>query len=1569
MKPYICYSCLFLCLSFFTGSISGKSSLGEYTEPIGIAGRADVCVGNTHRYEIFNIDLDDVLTISWAVVGGEIFSGQGTEYVEVLWTEPGESMVVLNAININNEPIYLEFSVQVRYLPEVSISELGTYCTNEPPLMISGNPQEETGYFVIQPYQIGAVQDNGNGTAIIDPSVMTPGEYSVSYLYAKANPEKKGEKIEGLIGEESTYLGFSVSMSSDGNVMAVGSPYGSSNKGKVQIFGWHNGGWTQLGNDLVGESVWDEFGWSVSLSDDGSRVAIGIPDYSGYEYEAGQVKVFDWDGSNWIQKGQTISGKGSRAQFGNTVCLSGDGLTMAVSGLGEIYGENIFSGHTIVYKLNEDAWEEQGDAFIGQNERDQLGASLSLSTNGKTLAIGIPYSDEDGDNAGKVQVFDWDGQSWNEKGLHLLGDRGNLFGYAISVSDSGNILAVGEPGYLLPGALSGRVQVFEWIDSRWEKRGFSMLGKENDRFGSSLSLSGDGSRIVVGSPSYDQSHFAQNVGKVSVYEWTAFGWRQIGSDLFGEEGSDNLGWAVSMASEKASFAVGSPAINNPTYSGNARCYDIIANCFNVATTGLTIIPSDTIDLLGHPTYCIDSKAPISIRLKTNRRGDFGDQGLGGTFGPLEPSFDPEVSFYSVKYTPPPDLTEEIEITYTANTLLQSCGLPASDTIMVIPVHSNNVGISQLEDHCQGEEEFTVMGFPTNDFGRFRISPDVDVGFTDHEDGTATVDPSDLLPGDYSLTYEYDGTYSRKGQNINGLHEYDYLGRAFALSQDGNKLAIGSAFHNVNDGGQVRVFDFIRNLWRFLGFDINGDSSFDQFGASVALSDNGERVAIGAPFSNNFGFTVGKVHVFDLVNGNWSRVGQKITASSSETEAGSSVSISGDGNFVAVGAPKDDSNGENAGQVKIYQLRNGRWEIFRQPINGKQAGEQFGTSIEFSENGNTIVIGAPYYYDAQKEKVGRVSVHRWVNDSWTQIGQDIIGEFSLEQSGWSVACSDNGESIVIGAPAIGDLQSGGKATVYTLQNNQWIQKGSDLTGTNDKDRFGYSVSMSNDGQRIAIGAPLNDQNGQNAGGVTVFDFDNEDWVQHGRIITGEEANDRAGEAVELSGDGFTIAIGAPFHNDFNERRGRVRVFSIGKACDSQVSSSFTIHPAENIVLSGDPNNCAGSANKYQLRVNTPVPGTLSDNGKGGMFSDFNPPYDPQISDYSVTYTLPDNPSSFTDFTFNATESNNNCPLANGSKRIKNLTTLPLDSALTNIGPDQYNICGTEIEIGNPNTLLHVLQQSWSFLQNPSGSGQIDHPNNEMVTLTGAFGGHYILERAISYPEYCPVRDTIQVSFSPDADLPGGMPDGVQDCVDVCLGGDDHVDPDGVGMPYDCDCDPFSKTDEFVQVSFVPVVDSVVAAFQVSSDLVIDPAETPQRIVFQAGNNIQLQPGFHARPGSSFRAFIEYCRDPLQVRDVRLSEAILPPPDLPKKVTGLHFLVQPTVAASEVQFILDNPFRQPISVNIVSQNGQIIRNFLEASILSAGMHTYRLRLDSFQPGMYFVQVRGRDSVVTKQMVVIR
>jgi hypothetical protein len=99
---------------------------------------------------------------------------------------------------------------------------------------------------------------------------------------------------------------------------------------------------------------------------------------------------------------------------------------------------------------------------------------------------------------------------------------------------------------------------------------------------------------------------------VSVYEWTAFGWRQIGSDLFGEEGSDNLGWAVSMASEKASFAVGSPAINNPTYSGNARCYDIIANCFNVATTGLTIIPSDTIDLLGHPTYCIDSKAPISI---------------------------------------------------------------------------------------------------------------------------------------------------------------------------------------------------------------------------------------------------------------------------------------------------------------------------------------------------------------------------------------------------------------------------------------------------------------------------------------------------------------------------------------------------------------------------------------------------------------------------------------------------------------------------------------------------------------------------------------------------------------------------------------------------------------------------------------------------------------------------------------------------------------------------------------------------------------------------------------------
>ena len=76
--------------------------------------------------------------------------------------------------------------------------------------------------------------------------------------------------------------------------------------------------------------------------------------------------------------------------------------------------------------------------------------------------------------------------------------------------------------------------------------------------------------------------------------------------------------------------------------------------------------------------------------------------------------------------------------------------------------------------------------------------------------------------------------------------------------------------------------------------------------------------------------------------------------------------------------------------------------------------------------------------------------------------------------------------------------------------------------------GTSVALSFDGNRVAIGAAVN----ENAGRVRIYDFVESQWMQSGSTFEGQAAGDRFGESVSLSSDGNRLAIGAPFHDGTN-----------------------------------------------------------------------------------------------------------------------------------------------------------------------------------------------------------------------------------------------------------------------------------------------------------------------------------------------------------------------------------------------------------------------------------------------------
>jgi len=147
----------------------------------------------------------------------------------------------------------------------------------------------------------------------------------------------------------------------------------------------------------------------------------------------------------------------------------------------------------------------------------------------------------------------------------------------------------------------------------------------------------------------------------------------------------------------------------------------------------------------------------------------------------------------------------------------------------------------------------------------------------------------------------------------------------------------------------------------------------------------------------------------------------------------------------------------------------------------------------------------------------------------QIGNDINGEAANDQSGWSVSLSNNGSIIAIGARLNDDNGSNsGYVRVYENISGTWTQIGSDIDGERVDDTSGASVSLSSDGSIVVIGAPTNTYSGY-PGYVRVYENVSDTWTQIGADINGEAANDISGSSVSLSSNGSVVAISAVYND--------------------------------------------------------------------------------------------------------------------------------------------------------------------------------------------------------------------------------------------------------------------------------------------------------------------------------------------------------------------------------------------------------------------------------------------------------
>ena len=405
-----------------------------------------------------------------------------------------------------------------------------------------------------------------------------------------------GSDIDG----DSCDIAGRLALSGDGTVLAVGSWGANSYTGLVRIFKWNtsSGDWVQRGSAILGNDPYDYTGYSISLSDDGSVVAIdssgGTP-----SNEAGYVRVYFWDGQDWAQRGNNITGESA----GDACCylsLSADGATIALGAQRSSGSSDLVdSGQARAFSWDGANWIQKGSSIDGEAADDRSGRwATSISSDGSSVAIGARMNDGNGSESGHVRVYKWINGDWVQRGEDIDGESaGDLSGNSVSLSSNGDLVAIGAPGNDGVGEGAGHVRVFRWSDttSSWIQRGQDIDGQQSicvsganytdsdgdgitdtcgEESGWASHLSDDGSTLAIGAWKNDDN--GTDSGQTRIYGWDMPSqlWVQRANGINGRVEGDHSGYQTSVSSDGSVIATGAWGTKGGEVSGYIRVFSL-----------------------------------------------------------------------------------------------------------------------------------------------------------------------------------------------------------------------------------------------------------------------------------------------------------------------------------------------------------------------------------------------------------------------------------------------------------------------------------------------------------------------------------------------------------------------------------------------------------------------------------------------------------------------------------------------------------------------------------------------------------------------------------------------------------------------------------------------------------------------------------------------------------------------------------------------------------------------------------------------------------------------------------
>ncbi|MCP4131131.1 MAG: hypothetical protein GY754_09140, partial [bacterium] len=283
---------------------------------------------------------------------------------------------------------------------------------------------------------------SADGNTIVTGATMDDenGEYSGSiYVYQWDGSLWSETKIMASNGAESFMLGTDVNVSADGNTIVTGLPLASST-GSVFIYKWNGSIWNEtIIKPFDGVNL-DLFGAALTVSADGNTVVAGASMDDDNGSNSGSVYIYKWNGSDWVVTKLTASDGMPYDLFGKPVSISGDGTILAVGAPSANSGEGGF----YIYRWDGSTWNESKFTPSASNGVNNFGDNLSISADGNTLVVGCQKDDEMSVDSGAIFIYKWNGSLWNET-KHMAPDSAteDNFGVSVSLSSDGSTIVAG----------------------------------------------------------------------------------------------------------------------------------------------------------------------------------------------------------------------------------------------------------------------------------------------------------------------------------------------------------------------------------------------------------------------------------------------------------------------------------------------------------------------------------------------------------------------------------------------------------------------------------------------------------------------------------------------------------------------------------------------------------------------------------------------------------------------------------------------------------------------------------------------------------------------------------------------------------------------------------------------------------------------------------------------------------------------------------------------------------------------------------------------------------------------